>query len=467
MNWRKGLLFFFELAFLFFIVSFFLTLGFDTSYQNHFRMVYGAILIVTFLCFLAKLSRDYSFKSLTGICFLLFLIFELARCFMAAWQIKFGNPTDEQALLFYYHLTAPLTWSVYFGVFALGFFLFRTRERALRLLWVLVWCGFILAMNVLPPLLTKGHPGYAGPDGQSGFFYPLFYFHPLVSKYLMSRAGHVNYTGDVVALGFFPALSLFLYALHRLGGTPKSSFIVEASHEISFASLGIPATFAIASALAAILFFSRGTIMAFAASLVLYLLATVLKFPSRFQLGATGMALLLLVGFFFWAGKPEAIWKELQTVEGETDTTKETSFGTNREGAQRALALYKAHPFWGAGTEGYAEFSIRFATRGTEKNLMARVRAMCHYLQLLAEEGVGAFVYFLFVIAYFLEVGWGLLWTKSRFQFLAGLSLVMGVAMVLAHAAINHLMQQFSIASLVYILMGASLGILKKDFEHA
>ena len=72
----------------------------------------------------------------------------------------------------------------------------------------------------------------------------------------------------------------------------------------------------------------------------------------------------------------------------------------------------------------------------------------------------------MFLGAYFVEVVSGLLGTRSRFQFMAGLSLVMGVAMILIHSSIHFLMEQFSISMLVYIYMGASLGVLSKDFQR-
>ena len=91
---------------------------------------------------------------------------------------------------------------------------------------------------------------------------------------------------------------------------------------------------------------------------------------------------------------------------------------------------------------------------------------MCHYLQVLAEEGSGAFLYYLFLLAYLAEMAKGLWGTQSRFKFIMGLSLFAPVLMILMHAAINPLMQRFSTSMLVYMTMGAGLGVLRKDFEH-
>ncbi len=320
-------------------------------------------------------------------------------------------------------------------------------------------------MNAIPALLIKGHAGYLGADGKPGFFYPAFYFNDYLSKYLLSRFSHVNYTGDVIAFGVFPALGLFFYAL----------YLFREKREKPLASCTLPALFCGVTALAVILFFSRGTIICFSMAFLVYLLTLFVKFPSRIQSIFTLAALVLVLIFLFWAGNLGKVWNEIGTLQRETEVTNtHTSSSTNREGARRALRIYRAYPLWGVGTDGYSNVSLRFATEGTAiRNLdsdfmaMAEFRAMCHYLQVLAEEGIGAFFYFLFLLAYFFESIRGFFKTKSRFQFISSLSLFAPVFMVLSHAAINHLMQQFSISVLVYLLMGATLALFQPDFEHA
>ncbi len=441
----------FEVLFLFFIASFFLTLGLDDPDQMRSRMGVGVFLLGSF--FLCLRKRFDPFKSLTALGFLSFFVFGILRWLWAVWQINLRYPGENRVLLFSY-LSSPLLWSFYLGFFALSLTLFSRRSRVERLLWLLSWCGFLLAINVIPPLLIRGHVGYPLGDGRSVVFHPLFYSPPFVAKYVVSRFGHPNYTGDVIALGLFPAASLFVYSLRQRGGKNRLS-------------LGLLATFVGATALAVVLLFSRGTILSFSIGFLLYLLAGLIKFPSRRQLIFSGVVFSAVFIFLVWAGNLPAVWKEIQTLRLETrEVEGGTSFSTNREGARRALAIYRDYPLWGVGTDGYPLVSEKYASRGSESFYMAKVRAMCHYLQVLAEEGMGAFLYFFFLSAYFFEVVRGLWGTESRFQFMAGLSLFSAIVMILIHSTFNHLMQQFSIAMLVYIYMGASLGVLRRDFRR-
>ena len=279
----------------------------------------------------------------------------------------------------------------------------------------------------------------------------------------MGRFAHANYTGDVIALGFFPALGLLFYSLNRFRRKKGHS---KETTKASMASLALPAIFVATTALAAIWIRSRGTVLCFSAAFLVYLFCLLLKFPSRTQMVSSLAALLLITGFLLWAGDIQATWKELQTVENEFDASKPASLSTNREAAKRAVAIYGAHPLWGVGTGGYSRVSERFATPGTERDAMAKFKAMSHYGQLLAEEGTGAFFYFLFVGGYFFEISRGLRKTQSRFQFMSGIALFCAVLMVLLHASIHYLMQRFAISMLVYLLMGASLRVLRPDFEH-
>lgn len=462
-RWIHG---FFEAAFLWFMVSFFLTVGADHASLIRVRMIYGGILLAVSLILPFKGKDLHPLRSLSVLCFLAFLGFEMARMMGALWQILQTEPAPETLIPLSLYLSAPLKWSLGFGFFLLSALMWGSRDRTRRLLWVLSGCGFFLAFNLIPALLIRGKIGYEVGGGQSVFFHPLFYCHETAAKYLLGRSTHPNYIGDLIGLGFFPALGLFFYALHlwrekqKKGGLPKGL-------QVSAASLGLPALCLATAALAVILAFSRGSIMCFTGTFVLYLLAVMLKFPSRRQLAFSGAAFLLITGFLLWSADLTKTWTELQTLQSELDTSKETSFSTNREGARRALAIYRAYPIWGVGTNGYTSVSEKFAAPGSERWLMAKFKAMCHYLQLLAEEGIGAYFYFLFLAAYVLEALGGLGRAKSRFQFLAGLSLFLPVVMILSHASFSHLLERFSISMLLYLFMGASLGVLRKDFEQA
>ncbi|MBI2167688.1 MAG: O-antigen ligase family protein [Candidatus Omnitrophica bacterium] len=436
-----------EFGLLLYIVSFFLTLGSDFPHQVYARMWAGGTLFALSIPLIVKKIRTGIPQSFVVRFFLCFLAFELIR------SLCLRGP----------YFVPSLVWFFYFGFFILSYFFFEERGRVRHLLWTLGGSGFFLALNAIPPFLIRGSSGYPLTNGTSAFFHPLFYSHETVAKYVMGRFAHANYTGDVIALGFFPALGLLFYSLNRLRRRKSHS---KETAKVSMASLALPAIFVATTALAVIWIRSRGTVLCFSAAFLVYLFCLLLKFPSRTQMVSSFAALLLIAGFLIWAGDIQATWKELQTVEKEFDASRPASLSTNREGAKRALAIYGAHPLWGVGTGGYSKVSERFATPGTEQDAMVKFKAMSHYGQLLAEEGSGAFFYFLFLGSYLFEVARGLRKTQSRFQFTAGLSLFSAVLMVLLHASIQYLMQRYSISMLVYILMGASLRVLQPDFEH-
>lgn len=435
-----------EFGLLLYVASFFLTLGSDFPHQVYARMWVGGILFALSVPFLLKKIKSAVPQSWTFRFFLCFLAFEVIR------SLLLRGP----------YIAPLLVWFFYFGFFMLSYFFFEERGRVRHLLWTLGGSGFFLALNAIPPFLIRGSSGYAA-GGNTVFFHPAFYFHETVEKYILGRFAHANYTGDVIALGFFPALGLLFYTLNLLWR--KKSHPKEYA-KVSFASLALPALFVATTALAAIWIRSRGTVLCFSVSFLVYLVCLFLKYPSRTQMLGSVTLLLLIAGFLFWAGDIQATWKELQTVEREFDADGLSSLSTNREGAQRALAIYRAHPVWGVGTDGYSRVSERFATPGTEMDAMVKFKAMSHYGQLLAEEGSGAFFYFLFVGSYLFEIARGLRRAASRFQFTAGLALFCAVLMVLLHASIHYLMQRYSISMLVYLLMGTSLRVLQPDFEH-
>ena len=425
-------------------------------------MVYGAALLLFFVLFLRKENASSS-VSPALVFFLCLMGYEILRASLAGVRsVARSHP----------YLTSPLSWSFYLGFLALSFSYFRTRRRAQHLLWVLVAAGFFLALNAIPFLLTQWR-GFLPEGGQAGFFHPLFLSWEPLSKYLFSRFVHPNYTGDIMALGLFPALALFSYQLRALRNPEE--------REKGLRRILIPIFFtetaASVIALAVISFLSRGTIISLSVGLSCFLLGALTKFPSRAQWVRLLVGSFIVVGILLWAGSLPSVWKELATLQLEMKSFKEKidltrpaySGEVSLEGGRRALAIYRAHPIWGVGTHGYPLVSESYATPGTEGGWgmgAAKFSSLCYYLQLLAEEGLGAYLYFLFLLAYGIEVGRGLFITRSRFQFLAALSLVSGVLMILFHAAFGVHMERFSTSMLTYILMGASLGILRKDFKH-
>lgn len=457
---------FFESAFLLLIASFFLKLGSDILEGPGPRIFYLGFLGVGFLFLWLERGPAFPFRSRAFVLFLSLFVFETVRLLWALWQMRVMG--REASAILHQYVSSPGWWLLYFGFFTLSFFLFKTRNRVNRLLWVLGFSGFILAFAALPPLLIKGHAGYFtgyfGEEERHVFFPPFVYSHEIVRQYLVSRYANPNYVGNVIAVGFFPALGLFFYSLQRLG----TGIRFGKGSLTSAVSLGLPAILVGAEALAIVLFFSRATILCFAFTFLFFLGATLLKYPSRVHFIFAGAAFLLVAGFLIWAGNLRATWKEVQTVKEElVPTEKERSLDTTLEGAKRALRIYRAFPLGGVGTRGYSNVSESFATPGIEHYAMSKFKAFCHYLQILAEEGSGAFLYFLFLLAYFFESARKLLKTTSRFQFMAGLSLMMPVLMILIHAAVKPLMDYFVVAVMVYILMGATLASLRHDFEHS
>lgn len=448
-----------EAAVYVFIVLLFLTLGTDPPDLIKVRIGFGVFVLAGFVLLWRRERVKSLLKNSTVFFFLGFLGFEILRSGWAVWLANVKGIEESVILPLHRYIFSPLPWLFQFGFFTGAFTLFRNTGRANRLLWVLSWTGFFLAMNAIPALLISGRAGYAASTGGAGFFYPLFYFHEIIPRYVMGRYFHPNFTGDVIALGCFPALGLVFYSLELLRGKKRA---------VSPAQLILPATSLGVTASAVILFFSRAAIVSFAAAILFFLAAILLKFPSRIHAILVAVLFFSLTGFLLWAGNLQGAWKEVQTLEREKEFQKgEGSFAANVEGAKRALRIHRSHPLGGIGTGGYESVSLLSATPGTEEKMkLVQFRAMNHYLHKLAEEGMGAFLYFAFLVSYLIEAAKGFFRTRSRFQFITALSLFAAVLMVLTHAAVNHLMEFFSVSTLVYLLMGASLGVLRKDFEH-
>lgn len=435
-----------------------MSLGTDAPGITTARLGYGWALAALF--FITGKGRSLARISPAALCFTIFVLFEIARSLIAGWPVRSSHFSADPAWasILALHAHSPFYWSFYLGLFAAGMSMAKRREEAVRLLWLFSLGGFFLALNSLSPLLTKGSAGFI-QGNHKVFFHPVFYQNPFLAKYVFGSIHHVNYTGDLVAFGFFASLALFIYGLSSWN---------ERSRKLTAISLIL----CIVNSLGTVLFLSRGTILSFAGAVGLFGILSLLKFPSRRALKVGGAAFLVIFAGFLVLGAPQKIWKELQTLEREFQSPSDsntpassTSLSSNQEGAKRAFSIYRAYPGWGVGTGGYELFSLQFATPGTENNGAVALRALSHYPQLLAEEGKGAFLYFFFLLVYFIEVVWLSFRTKSRLQFYTGLSLLASVALVLAHASFQFLMQQISISSLVYLSMGLGLGVLHADFE--
>jgi hypothetical protein len=441
---------------------FFLSLGSDTPGQFHLKLALGLVLFTLALAVCSQDRSLYSTRSVAFIFLLSFAGFLWVRFFVAFLIAIVGQTPPREIPMILRYLESPVSWSFALGLAASGFVFFRLRREVHRLLWLVSGLGFFIALNAVPRLLIGGAEkeivtGYLGPDGRLSFFFPVFYFQPWVENLILSRAAHSNFAGDVIALGFFPCLSGFLYLLGRSLGSQrlKMSFLV---------LLGV---FAGTMALGVTLFFSRGTILCFALALLAYTLAVLLKYPTNTRFIGVALTLAVVFGFVFWGGNVPGMVNELLTVPQEVGADEgKTSLAVSFEGARRAWKIYQTFPILGIGTGGYEVLASVYASPGSGWARLTDFTAMSHYLQLLAEEGAGAFFYFLFLFAYLVEMVRRLTQVHSHLQFLAGLALFVSVVMVLLHASIHHLMEGFSVSSLVYLYMGASLGILSQGFQH-
>jgi predicted membrane protein len=280
-----------------------------------------------------------------------------------------------------------------------------------------------------------------------------------------------------MAFGFFPALGMLLialfYVLEKDSGRP--SFRRLLSGGLASPPLLLWSTAAITIVMGILSMLSRGTLVSFSAALAFYFIFLLIKFPPLKYGKAMLLVLALFIGFMAWLGEWGNIQKELKTLEKEQQGIKsDMTYATDtyrtiyhhREGVARASKMSAEYPVWGVGTNGYSSLSEFYATPVKGQQFEAKYFAMCHYLQLLAEEGkAGLFFYGLFLVSFLLNLFYRLLKTQSRFKFLTALSLLAPCVMVLTHGVINALLQKFTMSLLLYLAMGAALGLMREDFE--
>lgn len=450
-----------------FIFSFPFVLGSDFHYQFNFRYYFSLILFSLAFLYFWVYKRSF-LKNAAFFCFLFFLCFEIGRALWAYVSLLQGDMEEQKALLMRFQ-TAPKFWGSYFGVFCLSYLVFSSRKIVVWFAQGMGWICFLLAINIIPPLLIHERLGYLMESGKLVFFYPSIYFHPWISKYLVGHYAHPNWTGDVIAFGFFSTLGLISYGIY-------SFFRKKEENSKGGSALLLSGNICLVTAAAIFLIFSRGSILSFILGLSIFFGFVILRYPSRKLI----LGIILLGGSLFafvaWAGNLGEAWQEMQTLnkevsalEKDPDKTihKGTSIYSNREGAKRALRIYKDYSFLGVGTNGYQSVAKKYASSETWKRYkLSNFQAMCHYLQVLAEEGLGAYLYFIFLLVGCIEVIIRLFKTSSRFQFFLALGFFSFVVMVLFHAAFNHLMQRYAISMMVYAAFGTCFGILSKNFNH-
>lgn len=447
-----------------FILLLFLSLGVDRAELDQVRYVGASAVLLGFVFFVREGLPAHVFQSKAILFFFLFIIFQLIRFFWGVIGLRWINSDAEQTEIFLRYTQSALPWLYYFGIFAVFYAWFSSRKKIKKLLWVLSGSGLLVAMNALPPLMQHGAMGY-WTGKKYVFFHPSFYASKWISVYLISDFGHVNYVGDIIAIGFFAALGIFSYTFSHWFAQDKSKRVFD---RLPFLEFGFPISVMSLCILAIILLFSRGTIVSFVLALAFFILVSALKNRAKNQFLFILVTLGILGLVLTWAGNLKSVWKELATLQTEVKSPEDTSSASNIEGAKRALKIYKEHIVWGVGVNGYADQSKRFASNAEAYNefILVRFKAMCHYLHVLAEEGAGTFFYFIFLIFYGWECGKGFWKTTSRFQAVAALALFSSMVMIFTHAWINFLLQQFNMSLLVYAVMGSCLAVLRSDFQH-
>ena len=399
------------------------------------------------------------------------LFFSLFSCFLivrAVWAVVMRFSFRQEISEFFpyqKYLYSPIQWSFYLTFIMLSMVLFTKRKSVERLLTFLSWSSFFIAINAIPPLLQNKQFAFLDSTGEFRFFYPPLYFKKWVEIYLLSPITHQNFVGDFTAVGAFSALGISFYAALLL----KDFFhdkTLQKSIDNLMPFLGrilLYLVIALTNITALLVLFSRGSIASFFISFLVAAVFLVVRLRLfryiKFYL-AGGLIFFI---FLAWAGNFYKAWKEVQTLQTEFDN-KDSSVQTNIEGAKRAIEVFKEYPIWGIGTGGFSGVSRHYASPGTlQLSNLANFQAMSHYPHLLAEEGLGAVFYFLFLIFYLVEFFKRVINSKSRFNIIAGVSLFATVLMILIHAGINDLMQRFSTSMIVYICLGASLGSFKDE----
>lgn len=426
-----------------------------------FRLVLGILLIAAapFLFRRSLLPGWRPWFLLISVFF--FLLLQAAKAAVGIFHltVPMAESRKVSEVLYASYAWGPLEWFVLIGMFFVMAGFFCRKDRAERLLKTLVLSATFLAAAALPPLLHDGY-GYGNYNGKDFTFFPsFFYAHGWLAKYLFGRWASMNWAGDYMAFGVFAAAGLGFYDLYRIlekkePGNPGRPFFWLMLSMINAAAL--------------FLLRSRGSMLFFILVFIPYVAAVLIKLPlSHKKVWASGFIAAFLV-FVFWAGNIPAAVKEMQTLSDETSRISRRSYNVNLDGQQRARRMFEAYKLFGVGRGNYIKASQTFAGEGIEADSVASANFTCmsHYWTVLAEEGMSGIPYFLWI--FFLCL-WALKQSgsaSSRFQCIAGISLLAPMLMVLGHASINDLMDRFGMQALVLLSAGALWGIFRKDFGH-
>ncbi len=438
-----------------------LSAGYDWEKHIHVRTFLGIIFIVLAA---SRETREFfqSFLRLPALFFFLFVLFEVLRAVFGFYHRWSGDGLNSYMIRAF--TVNSSAWVFYFLLFVASFRFVRSQSTARGLLLVTIAVSAFLAFNTIPPLAIRHTFGYLTPSGATRLLHPFFYSFPALYQYLFPLWSNMNWVGDFLSFGVFAGFGLGFYELYRL--THASQYQVEKLESWSFMTLVL--TLALVGSAGIFLLLSRGTILFFLLTLIFYFAFIFTRVSFRYK-GV--LVVLVLIGvplFLNWAGNGRVAVKEIESIQGEIKKETRKSFSVNLEGGGRALRIFRKNPVLGIGKGNYAKASDDFSSFGEENKraVLAETQCMSHYLKVMAEEGSGAFLYFLFLVSWAFAAVSGLFKTQSRLQLCLSLSLTAPVLLVLGHAAINDLMDRFSMPALVYISMGAALGVLSREFQR-
>jgi len=432
---------------------------------------YWLTAILFAVCFIQKIfssKKSFSGFSLPHIFLAVFMVWLSIR-----WGYAFFMPPAAETVFNVgvqkAYLQAPLIWLGYAMCFSLFYWIGFKKSNMTAIIRWLAAVTFVLALIALPPLLDHGDPVYRVPGRPSGFFGPWVYEIPVLKNFIFCRFAHVNVVGDILSGGIFFGLAIAIYGFY-LQKIAKHKDTVY-SHEAVFLK-GLPSillSLTMASIILAVvlLIYSRGSIISVILSIFVFLLAIVIKIRDVRILLISGALLTGLMAVGFWGGDWRSAMKEALTVTQETGEVNRSSY-VNKRGAEIAKVMYKSNPFWGVGTQNFSNVSMQYDAQWKTGQPLSvyHYNPFCHYLNTLSEEGVGVYLYFVFLLSWAGCVIWGLFMTQSQYKFLVGLAFFCAALTLLIHAAFGVLMQYYATSALLYGYMGLSLACLQKSFRH-